>query len=228
MEIKKSAKADLERKWWQRFLIGLVVSLLLFIAALEFPFSLDDPLEDFETMDELTVEEELAPLMRQENEMSLAPKAEPEPSQKLTVVDEEESKEEIIEQQPDRTIEGDLADELPDPEEKEKKGEDVLSFRVVEDLPQPPGGYMEFMKWLTRNLRYPVAAEERKLQGKVVAEFIVNKDGSVTDINIIQSLNSFCDREALRVLRMMPRWTPGIQNDQPCRTKVCIPIVFKL
>ena len=228
MEIKKSAKADLERKWWLRFLIGLVVSLLLFIVALEFPFSLDDPLEDFETMDEITVEEELAPLMRQENEISLAPKAEPEPSQKLTVVDEEESKEEMIERQPEQTIEGDLADELPEPEENDKKGEDVLSFRVVEDLPQPPGGYLEFMKWLTRNLRYPVAAEERKLQGKVVAEFIVNKDGSVTDINIIQSLNSFCDREALRVLRMMPRWTPGIQNDQPCRTKVCIPIVFKL
>lgn len=228
MEIKKSAKADLERKWWLRFLIGLVVSLLLFIVALEFPFSLDDPLEEFEAMDGITVEEELAPLMRQENEISLAPKAEPEPSQKLTVVDEEESKEEMIERQPEQTIEGDLADELPEPEENEKKGEDVLSFRVVEDLPQPPGGYLEFMKWLTRNLRYPVAAEERKLQGKVVAEFIVNKDGSVTDINIIQSLNSFCDREALRVLRMMPRWTPGIQNDQPCRTKVCIPIVFKL
>lgn len=228
MEIKKSAKADLERKWWLRFLIGLVVSLLLFIVALEYPFSLDDPLEDFETMDEITVEEELAPLMRQENEISLAPKAEPEPSQKLTVVDEEESKEEMIERQPEQTIEGDLADELPEPEENEKKGDEVLSFRVVEDLPQPPGGYLEFMKWLTRNLRYPVAAEERKLQGKVVAEFIVNKDGSVTDINIIQSLNSFCDREALRVLRMMPRWTPGIQNDQPCRTKVCIPIVFKL
>ena len=228
MEIKKSAKADLERKWWLRFLIGLVVSLLLFIVALEFPFSLDDPLEDFETMDEITVEEELAPLMRQENEISLAPKAEPEPSQKLTVVDEEESREEMIERQPEQTIEGDLADELPEPEANDKKGDEVLSFRVVEDLPQPPGGYLEFMKWLTRNLRYPVAAEERKLQGKVVAEFIVNKDGSVTDINIIQSLNSFCDREALRVLRMMPRWTPGIQNDQPCRTKVCIPIVFKL
>ena len=228
MEIKKSAKADLERKWWLRFLIGLVVSLLLFIVALEFPFSLNDPLEEFEAMDGITVEEELAPLMRQENEISLAPKAEPEPSQKLTVVDEEESKEEMIERQPEQTIEGDLADELPEPEENDKKGDEVLSFRVVEDLPQPPGGYLEFMKWLTRNLRYPVAAEERKLQGKVVAEFIVNKDGSVTDINIIQSLNSFCDREALRVLRMMPRWTPGIQNDQPCRTKVCIPIVFKL
>ncbi len=228
MEIKKSAKADLERKWWLRFLVGLVVSLLLFIVALEYPFSLDDPLEDFEAMDGITVEEELAPLMRQENEISLAPKAEPEPSQKLTVVDEEESKEEMIERQPEQTIEGDLADELPEPEENEKKGDEVLSFRVVEDLPQPPGGYLEFMKWLTRNLRYPVAAEERKLQGKVVAEFIVNKDGSVTDINIIHSLNSFCDREALRVLRMMPRWTPGIQNDQPCRTKVCIPIVFKL
>lgn len=70
--------------------------------------------------------------------------------------------------------------------------------------------------------------QERKIQGKVVAEFIVNKDGSLTDVKIAKSLNPACDREVLRVLRMMPRWTAGIQNDQPCRTKVCIPVVFKL
>ena len=66
------------------------------------------------------------------------------------------------------------------------------------------------------------------MQGRVVAEFIVNKDGSVTDVKVVKSLHSDCDREALRVLSMMPRWTPGIENNQPCRTKVCIPIVFRL
>ena len=103
-----------------------------------------------------------------------------------------------------------------------------LNFRVVEELPQYPGGAVEFMKWLTKNLRYPAVARNRKTQGKVVAVFYVEKDGSVTGIKITQSLSPECDREALRVLRMMPTWTPGIQNDKPCRTKVCIPIVFKL
>jgi protein TonB len=103
-----------------------------------------------------------------------------------------------------------------------------LNFHIVEDLPKYPGGAVEFMKWLTRNLQYPATARARKTQGKVVAVFYVEKDGSVTGINVTQSLSPECDREALRVLRKMPKWEPGIQNDQPCRTKVCIPIVFKL
>ena len=229
MEVKKSAKADLEDKWLQRFGLGLVIALSSLLVALEYPIEPDDPLDDPDLIEQLTMEEELPPMLRQENELSLAPKAEPKPTQKLTIVDEAEDVEEELERQPDQTIEGDMADDLPDPDAGEGEAEEpVLSFRVVEDLPQPPGGYLEFMKWLTRNLRYPVAAEERKLQGKVVAEFIVNKDGSITDVGLVTTLNPYCDREALRVLRMMPRWTPGVQNDKPCRTKVCIPIVFKL
>ena len=229
MEVKKSAKADLERKWWQRFVLGLVLAVSALLIALEYRFTSDDPLDDPELLNQLIVDEDLPPILQQENVMSLAPKAEPEPAQKLTVVDEDETTEEEPERQPEQAVEGDVADDLPEPEPAGKNEEEpVLSFRVVEDLPQPPGGYLEFMKWLTRNLRYPVAAEERKLQGKVVAEFIVNKDGSITDVGLVTTLNPYCDREALRVLRMMPRWTPGVQNNKPCRTKVCIPIVFKL
>ena len=127
-------------------------------------------------------------------------------------------------------FEGDVADDdLPEQEEqKEEKDDEVLNFRVVEELPQFPGGYLEFVKWLTRNLKYPPLARQQKVQGRVVAEFIVNKDGSVTDVQVVNSLNRYCDHEALRVLRSMPRWTAGIDNGKPCRTKVCIPIVFKL
>ena len=119
---------------------------------------------------------------------------------------------------------------LDDEEQDNSKPEEdeVISFRVVEDLPQFPGGAVEMMKWLQRNLKYPPVVQERKIQGKVVAEFIVNKDGSLTDFKVVKSLNSMCDREVLRVLRMMPRWTAGVQNDQPCRTMFAVPIVFKL
>ena len=148
---------------------------------------------------------------------------------KLKVVEEEPAETEELVREPEQMLESDVTDDLPETEEQavEEKDDEVLSFRVVEDLPQPPGGYLEFMKWLTRNLKYPTAAQQRKQQGKVLAEFIVNKDGSVTDVGIVKSLCKECDEEALRVLRMMPRWTPGVQNDKPCRTKVCIPIVFK-
>lgn len=231
MEVKKSAKADLEGKWLQRFLLGVVVSTLAFFAVLYFPLPPEDDLDDPEILGRLSTEEELAPLMRTENEISLAPKAKPEPTMKLKVVEEEESEpEEETPPVEEQVLEGDAEDDLPEPDEPDQKGgeEEVVSFRVVEDLPQPPGGYGEFMKWLTRNLKYPENAQQRKLQGKVVATFIVNKDGSVTDVNIVKSLTADCDQEAMRVLRMMPRWTPGVQNDKPCRTQVCIPIIFKM
>ena len=84
------------------------------------------------------------------------------------------------------------------------------------------------MKWLTRNLRYPNSAQQRKVQGRVVAQFIVNTDGSLSDISIVQPVESTLDREAMRVLRLMPKWKAGQQDGTPCRTMVCIPIVFKL
>ena len=103
-----------------------------------------------------------------------------------------------------------------------------VDFRVVEDLPQFPGGASEFMKWLTKNLKYPASAQRRQVKGKVVAQFIVNTDGSVSDVELTEHLEAACDREVLRVLRMMPKWQAGVMNAKPCRTKVCIPIVFNL
>ena len=230
MEIKKSPKADLEGKYTQRFVLGIVVALTMLYVALEYNMDSDDVLDDPELIEILSSDEELAPLMREQPEVTLAPKAKPEPTVKLKVVEEESTETEEPVREPEQTLEGDVADELPDADEQhaEEEGDEVLSFRVVEDLPQPPGGYHEFMKWLTRNLKYPTVVQQRKQQGKVVVEFIVNKDGSVTDVGVVKSLCVECDEEALRVLRMMPRWTPGIQNNKPCRTKVCIPIVFKM
>jgi protein TonB len=241
LEIKKSKRADLERQWPQRFLIGLLLALAAAFVALEYTVTPDDPLDDPELLDMLTHDPELSSLLRPENELALAPKAEPKPTTRMVVADEET---EPQPQQEDQTLETDpngdmepLEDDeelpLPPPEDDEE----AVSFRVVEDLPQFPGGPVEMMKWLTRNLKYPLPAQERKLQAKVVAEFIVNKDGSITDVRIVNSpwiaggasaSTPLFDREVMRVLRMMPRWTAGVQNGQPCRTKVCIPVVFRL
>ena len=230
MEAKKSRKADLERRWFGRFALGLIVALSCMFVGLNYSVEPDDPLDDPDLLDMFSMDEDLSSLMRPENELELAPKAEPEPAKKLVVADEEKQSEPLSDDEPVETDMNNDMSALDDEEQDNSKPEEdeVISFRVVEDLPQFPGGAVEMMKWLQRNLKYPPVAQERKIQGKVVAEFIVNKDGSLTDFKVVKSLNSMCDREVLRVLRMMPRWTAGVQNDQPCRTKVCIPVVFKI
>ncbi|BCS85787.1 cell envelope biogenesis protein TonB [Prevotella herbatica] len=104
---------------------------------------------------------------------------------------------------------------------------DKILFRVIEELPEFPGGATEYMKWLTRNLRYPKSAEEKKIDGKVVVSFIINKNGTISDIKIIKSLDPDCDNEVLRVMKKMPKWKPGTEKGHPVRTEYVIPVVFK-
>ena len=230
MEQKKSRQADLERRRPQRLLLGLVVALACAFVALEYTLEPDDPLDDPDLLARLDNEMELPPLLNDQDEMMLAPKAEPKPETKIVVVEEEV--EEVLDD--NEEVETDIDEDVEAQEEETEMepppppDEDAVSLRIVEDVPQFPGGLTEFIKWLSRNLKYPPSLQERQVTGKVVAEFIVNTDGSITDVNIVGSLHPLCDAEVLRVLRMMPRWTPGILNDEPCRTKVCIPVVFKI
>lgn len=106
--------------------------------------------------------------------------------------------------------------------------EQPLNFRIVQQMPEFPGGGSAFIQWLTRQLRYPPLAQSQRIQGRVVVSFIVNKDGSIADVKLEKSVNALLDREALRVIRMMPRWKPGMHNNQPCRTMVAVPVVFKI
>ena len=231
METKKSSNADLEARRPGWFLMGLVVALALLFVGLEYSVEPDDPLDDPDLLDQLTIDTDLAPMLRPENELALVPKAEPKPTVVLKVVEEDEAPadplddDEPVETDPDSDM---AAMDVEEMEPAPPADDDVVDFRVVEDLPQFPGGATELMKWLTRNLKYPRQVADQRRQGKVVAEFIVNKDGSVTDVAIVSSFNRQCDQEVLRVLRMMPRWTAGIMDGQPCRTKVCIPVVFRL
>ena len=232
MEIKKSQQADLEGQRTQRLLIGLVIALACVFVGLEYTVEPNDPLDDPELLARLENEMELPPLLQEENEMMLAPKAEPKPETKIVVVEEVEETKQLEDDEP---VETDVDDDLSATEEEEGQLEppppvedDVVSLRLVEDVPQFPGGPTEFMKWLTRNLKYPKSLEQQKIQGKVVAEFIVNKDGSITDVKVTSPLHPLCDAEVLRVLRLMPRWTAGVLNGEPCRTKVCIPVVFRI
>ena len=231
MEVKKSREADIEQRRVQGFLLGLIVVLATLFVALEWNSS-DSSWAFFDDDDDLEAEMELEPLKRNPDEIPMMipqeEKVEKQESEQLRVVDEDvELSLEIS--SPEQV-------ETPKPEEvaEEEKPQVVdmydepIDFRVVEDLPQFPGGASEFMKWLTKNLKYPASAQQRKVKGKVVAQFIVNKDGSVSDLEVIEHLDNACDQEVLRVLRMMPREQEGVMEAKPCRTKVCITVVFNL
>lgn len=101
-------------------------------------------------------------------------------------------------------------------------------FDVVEQMPQFPGGQVELMKFIAHNLVYPAYAQENDVQGRVICQFVVDKDGVVKHVTVIKSLDPSCDKEAVRVLGMMPKWIPGKQNGQPAAVKYTVPITFKL
>ena len=231
MEVKKSRGADLENLRVQGFLLGLIVVLAAMFVALEWN-SNDSGWAFFDTDDALDAEMELSPLKRDKDEIPMMlpqeQKVEQPKSEQLNLVDDDVEltfEPEPVER-PEELDQKDTAEE-DKPEVVDMYNEPV-DFRVVEDLPQFPGGASEFMKWLTKNLKYPASAQRRQIKGKVVAQFIVNTDGSVSDVELTEHLEAACDREVLRVLRMMPKWQAGVMNAKPCRTKVCIPIVFNL
>jgi len=234
MEVKKSSKADLEGRRVQGLLLGAVVAAAMLFVALEYDWTVSEGNDyDMEAMENIVKELDLEALKEEERIPLIKEQVaeRPQSADKLNVVEEEpqvELKDEIA--PPEQDVELKTVDETETPEQPTvvDMENNPLNFRVVEELPEFPGGAVEFMKWLTRNLRYPPSAQQRGIQGKVVTQFIVNKDGTVSDIEVVKSVEASLDREALRVLRMMPRWKAGQQGEKPCRTQVCIPIVFKL
>ncbi len=101
-------------------------------------------------------------------------------------------------------------------------------FDVVEQMPSFPGGPSALMQYLSSNIKYPVVAQENGVQGRVVVSFVVERDGSITDVQVARSVDPSLDREAQRVVRSMPRWIPGKQNGQAVRVKYNVPVAFRL
>ncbi len=102
------------------------------------------------------------------------------------------------------------------------------AFNVVEQMPQFPGGEIELMKFLSENVKYPEAASKAGTQGRVVAQFIVEADGSITNVKVLKKVSDEIDAEAVRVIKAMPKWKPGMQKGQPVRVKYTIPVTFRL
>lgn len=230
MEIKKSNKADLERRRPWLFLIGVVIASSLFFAVLN--ISINPPSGDVspELLEEIAQEMELNMKRPDKDLIPVFPPEEKkeEESEILNIVDDKVETTDVNETAAES--EGENEKEKTEPispvvvDEKDKP----LQFRIVEQLPEFPGGMTEFIKWLTKNLRYPLAAKHSNIEGRVVVSFIVNTDGSISNTRVARSAHPLLDKEALRVINMMPQWKAGEEMGKPCRTMISVPVVFKL
>ena len=106
--------------------------------------------------------------------------------------------------------------------------EETKIFEVVEQMPSFPGGDAALMQFLSKNIKYPVVAEENGIQGRVIATFVVERDGSISDVKVVKSVDPSLDKEAVRVLKSMPKWIPGKQNGSAVRVKYTVPVTFRL
>lgn len=223
MEAKKTPKADLETKKRIFLQIGLIIALLGVLVAFEWK-QYERPEYDLGSLEMDFIEEEEIPITRQEQPPPPPP---PEPSTELIIVDDDVEIEEEFTIDVEATVYTEIQEFTPIIVQEEEVAEDVI-FTVVEDQPSFPGGEEARIRYLTDNLRYPQMAREAGIQGTVFVTFVVERDGSVTDVRVLRGIGGGCDEEAVRVVRNMPRWQPGRQRGQPVRVQFNMPIRFVL
>lgn len=225
MELKKDPKVDLARQSPLFMNIGLIVALGLCLLAFE-----------WKTYDDLS-EVSYAPAEVQTEELIDIPITEMPPPpppviqqpEIVEVPDEEEIEEELVNLDTEITQETVVAPPAPPVEAAPAPVEEVEEiFQVVENQPEPVGGMGAFMQYLQKNLKYPEQARRMNVEGKVFVQFVIDKDGSPTDITVLKGIGSGCDEEAIRVIKNMPKWTPGKQRGRPVKVRMSLPIVFKL
>ena len=225
MQLKKSPKASLEDKKLVYVLMGLV--LVLSICYVAFEWTEQEVKVHEVTDDEFFFEEEID--IQQTTQETPPPPPPPavQEVEVLNVVEDDVETETIeINTEDDKDVEVVIAPPVEAPEEEE---EEEVIFMVVETMPEFPGGAQAMMKYIGENIKYPVIAQENGIQGRVICQFVVEKDGKVTDIQVVRSSgDASLDKEAVRVINSMPKWKPGKQRGKPVRVKYTIPVAFRL
>lgn len=243
MEIKKSNNAQLEDKRLTFFLIGLLIAFTLLFVGLQYqrgPQGEDEMTEDFEDLAQ-DLDMQMPPDQKDmvsAEAMSKAPASEAITQEVKPTEQQQVQKAEKISTTTSQLVIGDGSGVVEGADVKEAAPETAvdnaagqeqpIKFTVVQKIPEFPGGWSAFMQWLTKNLKYPESARKNKVQGTVVVSFIVNKDGSIASTKVSTSADPVLDAEALRVMKMMPKWKPGMDRNKVCRTMIAVPVVFKL
>ena len=227
MEVKKSPKADLEGKKSTSLLIGYVLALAVMFIAFEWS-ERDKKVTTDTGIAELLFEEEIIPITEQEQKQAPPPPPEaPKAEEIIQIVENDAEVEESTIQASDETDKAVEVKYVP-VEVEEEEVEEQQIFQVVEEMPEFPGGMAECMKCLSKNIKYPPISAENGIQGRVIVQFVVNQDGSIVDPVVVRGVDSHLDKEALRVIQMMPKWKPGKQRGKAVRVKYTVPVMFRL
>ena len=227
MEIKKSPKANLEDKRFMFVLMGLVAALCILYTAFEWnqqeitvhEAENEDFLIEEEIQIDQTFQEETPP-------PPPAPEEVPEVIEEIKIVEDDVETEEVNFSTEDNNEAVEIKQVVIEEEEEEEEIEEV--FMVVEEMPEFPGGMAKLMKYFSDNVRYPVVAAENGIQGRVICQFTVWKDGTIRDIVVVRGVDKALDREAVRLIENMPNWKPGKQRGKAVSCKYTVPVSFRL
>ena len=218
MEVKKSPKADLERGKALNTLMGFVVGLAIVFV------------KESDQVQDIIAEEEVE-ITRPEN---TPPPPPPPPAPVVTEVlnvvedDVELEQQDILTSEDTQEAAQTAVYTPPAAVEEEEEEAAQQIFTVVEEMPEFPGGMNELLKYLAKSIKYPVIAQENGIQGRVICAFVVNRDGSIVDAEVLRGVDPSLDKEALRVIMSMPKWKPGKQRGKPVRVKYTVPVTFRL
>ena len=224
MEEKKSPKADLENKKLMFMQIGLIISLIIAWLAFEHKSYDKRELADIGRTVEV-LEEEMVEITKQE-EMKPQPVEMPKQTTQLEIVDDDVEVEDIeinVE-----TDQNEVIEEYVPVEVEEEEVVEAEVFTIVEQMPSFPGGDAKMYEYLGKNIKYPQIARETGIQGRVFVNFVVEPDGSVSNVKVLRGIGGGCDEEAMRVVKAMPKWSPGKQRGKTVRVSYTLPVVFKL
>lgn len=221
MELRKNPKIDLEKKRGLFFNIGLATSLLIVISAFEWRFYGEGPLVleydmDCEFEDAIEIPPTVIP-------------PPPKPKIEMPIIVEAPKDEQLLDEpdfEIDVEIDNDPIADLPLPPLTVEPVVEPLI--VAEKMPEPIGGYEAFWKYLSKSINYPQQARRMGIEGKVFVQFVIDKDGSLTEMIIVKGIGGGCDEEAIRVLADAPKWNPGKQRGIPVKVKMTLPVIYRL
>ncbi len=223
MEEKKSPKANLENKKLMFIQIGLIISLAVAWAVFEIKSYDKREVVDLGRTVEV-VEEEMVEITKQEQKPQ--PVEVPKQTTQIQVVDDNVEVDDVeINAEVDQN---EQIEEYVPVEVEEEEIQEAEIFTIVEEMPEFPGGMNKLAEYLGKNIKYPQMARESGIQGRVFVQFVVEPDGSVSNVAVMRSLGGGCDEEAIRVVKSMPKWKAGKQRGKPVRVSYILPVNFKL
>lgn len=228
MEIKKSKKADLKN--WKLFFTecGFIFALLVVFLAFEWS-SKEKKTSLLEDVNQEIIEEEMVPITQETPPPPPEINKIPVLSDQIDIVDDEiKVDDNILNLEDDANLGVEIMDYVEAVEE-EVVEEEAIPFQLVEQKPSFNGGDAnEFSKWVNQRLVYPELAKENGVQGRVMLQFTVNADGSVSNVKVLRGVDASLDKEAVRVVSSSPKWKPGKQRDRAVKVTYTFPVIFQL